>query len=421
MLKLRSVSTQLSDVPKSIVIKTAGFVIIGLTLSLGSIPGWPTTAALVAREGEPQSRSPKRVKSASRKSRIDYSRFLHDTHVTQANLKCDACHVFPTKNWKEVRQGDAAFEDVAEFPEHSACLNCHRSQFFARERPAPVICSNCHVKATPRDTTRFLFPSLGDVKNSSRPTRDFVSDFVINFPHDKHVDIVGSISRQISPFITVSWPRTKLADDQPKSCPVCHQTLQPQGESDAEYLAPAPKDIGDKFWLKKGTFKTSPNSHTACFSCHNKEAELPPLPSDCGVCHQLAKHGVDVKTDFNQKLATPMVSSNTLDLDIWSRRISSGTFRHEGGEHPNLSCLNCHNIATMNTANKKTLIVSVRSCGGAEGCHVTATSDEGGILNFEIDQKKNNSGFVCSKCHISFGTSAVPATHVQAIQSIKKP
>jgi hypothetical protein len=26
----------------------------------------------------------------------------------------------------------------------------------------------------------------------------------------------------------------------------------------------------------------------------------------------------------------------------------------------------------------------------AEGCHITATSDDGGILNFEIDQKKEN-------------------------------
>jgi len=73
---------------------------------------------------------------------IDYKSFSHSTHVTKQKLACDSCHKFPTKNWKEVRKGDAAFPDVAEFPEHSSCLN-PRQQFFARERPAPKICSNC--------------------------------------------------------------------------------------------------------------------------------------------------------------------------------------------------------------------------------------------------------------------------------------
>ena len=49
--------------------------------------------------------------------------------------------------------------------------------------------------------------------------------------------------------------------------------------------------------------------------------------------------------------------------------------------------------AKMNTVDVQTLNVPVRSCGGAEGCHVTATSDEGGILNYEIDQKKKEPEF----------------------------
>jgi len=422
-MKLRSVDSHLSDVRKSIAIKMVGLVVIGLTVSLLPTFTW-RTAAFDTREVEPQSRRPSnRAKSsASKKPRVDYSRFAHSTHVNQAQLKCDACHLFPTKNWQEVRKGDAAFQDVAEFPEHSACLNCHRAQFFARERPAPLICSNCHVKVTPRDTTRFLFPSLGDVQDSTRPSREFVSEFAINFPHDKHVEIVGSVTRKNpSSFVSVSWTSSKVPDDAPKSCPVCHQTLQPQGTSDEEYIVTPPKDLGDKFWLKKGTFKSSPRSHTVCFTCHNKEAEVPPLPSDCGVCHQLEKTVQNLKRDFDPKSAAPMVAANKIDLEIWSRRISSGTFRHEGGEHPNLSCLNCHNVATMNTTDKKSLVVAVKSCGGAEGCHITATSDDGGILNFEIDQKKENSEFMCSKCHVTFGSSPAPATHPQSIQSIKKP
>ena len=123
-----------------------------------------------------------------RESTIRGSRISLTSHSQK--LACDSCHKFPTKNWKEVRKGDAAFPDVAEFPEHSSCLNCHRQQFFARERPAPAICSNCHVNVTPRDTTRFLFPSLGDMANSSKPWRDVATEFAINFPHETHVDLV---------------------------------------------------------------------------------------------------------------------------------------------------------------------------------------------------------------------------------------
>jgi hypothetical protein len=71
----------------------------------------------------------------------------------------------------------------------------------------------------------------------------------------------------------------------------------------------------------------------------------------------------------------------------------------------------------MNTLDPKTQKVSVVSCGGAEGCHITATTDDGGALNFEIDQKKKDAAFVCTKCHISFGKEAVPENHIHAIRT----
>src|SRR5690349_24907747 len=90
----------------------------------------------------------RRAQSRQRPTPSDYSSFSHSTHVTKQKLACDSCHKVPTRNWKEIRKGDAAFPDVAEFPEHASCLNCHRQQFFARERPVPKIRSNYHVKAT---------------------------------------------------------------------------------------------------------------------------------------------------------------------------------------------------------------------------------------------------------------------------------
>ena len=183
--------------------------------------------------------------------RPDFSQFLHRTHINNAKPTCDSCHKFPTHNWKDVRPGDAAFPDVAEFPEHAACLNCHRQQFFARQRPAPAICSNCHVNATPQNTARFLFPSLGDVTNSGERKKNNVSEFKVEFPHDKHED---------------------------QECIVCHQTAQPEEGA-----------------------KLKTKSHTVCFSCHNVEAELSPAPSACHACHKLASTPVTLKTAFKSR------------------------------------------------------------------------------------------------------------------------
>ena len=77
--------------------------------------------------------------------------------------------------------------------------------------------------------------------------------------------------------------------------------------------------------------------------------------------------------------------------------------------------MGCHYVTAFDTVDPKTTKVPVRSCGGADGCHITATAVDGGILNFELDEKKKNPGFVCTKCHIAFGKEAVPADHSQAI------
>ncbi|MEP6742368.1 MAG: cytochrome c3 family protein [bacterium] len=352
--------------------------------------------------------------------RSDYSQFSHRIHVEMQKLACDSCHKVPSKNWKEVRKGEAAFLDVSDFPDHSSCLNCHRKQFFARERPAPLICANCHVNNSPRDTSRYLFPSLGDVIDATKKTREFVSEFGVAFPHDKHIDVVGlngnGADGNARALVNVSL-QEKKKDATPASCPVCHQTYQPQANSSEEYVTKPPQNPGDAFWLKKGTFKTIPNSHALCFTCHSSDSGIAPAPKDCNVCHKLLSPDVGSKVDFDPKLSSDMGITDRVILARWSKRISAGAFRHEGGEHPDLSCIGCHHAGNpaFNTLDAKTLKVPVRSCGGAEGCHVTATTDDGGILNFEIDQKKKDPAFVCTKCHISFGKESIPENHPQAI------
>jgi hypothetical protein len=251
-----------------------------------------------------------------------------------------------------------------------------------------------------------------------------MSEFAVTFPHDKHVDVVGFNHRRAKPtfngFVSIAWQEPSAAKEtEPKSCPVCHQTYQPQGNSDAEYVTKPPADLGDRFWLKKGTFKTIPNSHSACFTCHNTDAGIAPAPSDCQACHKL-RAANELKNDLDPALLQTMNISDRTVLRAWQTRRSSGTYRHEGGEHPNVGCLNCHDISTMNTVEPKTLRVPIRSCGGAEGCHITATTDDGGILNYEIDQKKSDPAFVCTKCHLSFGKEVVPETHLKVVQTFRK-
>jgi hypothetical protein len=373
--------------------------------------------ALFALQVEGQRRVRPRPRPAAR---IDYTKFSHTTHVTKQKLACASCHKFPTANWKEVRKGDAAFPDVAEFPEHSSCLDCHRQQFFARQRPAPAICSNCHVAVTPKDTLRFLFPSLGDVTDSSRPRRDLVSEFAVHFPHETHLEVVSRNTRAAGPsFVHASW-KSQQQKQPPANCGVCHQTYQPQGQSSEEYVTKPPKDLGDAFWLKKGTFKTIPNSHTGCFSCHNAESGIAPVSSDCQVCHKLPAAPVQIASDFDPRMPATMQVSDRVMLNAWRKRISAGAYRHEGGAHPDLACADCHSPARLNTVDVKTLKVPVTSCASGDGCHATATLDDGGILNYEIDQKKKNPSFVCTKCHITFGKQAVPASHVSAIPKATK-
>ncbi|HEY8188510.1 MAG TPA: hypothetical protein VIF64_20745 [Pyrinomonadaceae bacterium] len=269
------------------------------------------------------------------------------------------------------------------------------------------------MKATPRDTYRYPFPSLGDKFFSAAKAKEFASDFRVSFPHDKHLDVISkntNFRADAFRFIRTSFGFSLMADgdSDPKSCSTCHTTHQPQGTTD-EFVTKPPKDLGDSFWLKKGTFKTRPITHAACFTCHNQESELAPLPQDCNACHKLASTTGPV--DFDPQLTRKMEIADWYTLTAWRARESAGAFRHEAHD---MSCTKCHNAAAMNTVAVSSLKVPIRSCAG-EGCHVTATADEGGILNYEMDQRKADAKFVCAKCHLVFGSKPVPASHSDLI------
>lgn len=362
----------------------------------------PVNSATATPDPTPTPRRAARRTPAQRK----YSEFPHDQKAHQ--IACTSCHKFPSENWKKVRKEGEAFPDITDYPKHASCINCHRQQFFTG-RP-PVICSICHTNPGPRNSNRHPFPNPREIFDASPKGKTAQSDFVVQFPHDKHVDIVtGIVSRSNSVYVNASFNRGRREEE---SCAVCHKTMSPQGDSPDEYLLKPPEDLGDAFWLKKGTFKTSPIGHTTCFTCHSADSGMSPAPTDCATCHKL-KQPIGA-ADFDAALAVKTGATERVMLDAWRTRTSAGAFRHEFASHAELSCSTCHNVSTMVTTDQKTRKVPISSCNM---CHITATTDDGGVLNFEVDARKKNPSFTCVKCHITFGKQPIPESHLEAIKA----
>ncbi len=373
------------------------FVVAVFLLAAAAAFVMPRTAPLASASEPPE------VNSEPAPQRR-YTEFDHSTKAHQQS--CNNCHKFPSPNWKKVRSADTAFPDITDYPRHDSCINCHRQQFF-RGRP-PAICSICHTNPGPRNSARHPFPNPREIFDKSAKGRTAVSDFGVSFPHEKHIEIVSqNDSRGEAQFVRVSYAAKRQAE---ASCAVCHQTYLPQGDSDEEFILKPPANLGDAFWLKKGTFKTSPIGHTTCFTCHSVDSGIEPAPSNCAACHKLKEK--PPRSDLDPRSPAARGISDKIIMNAWRNRDSSGTFRHEFMAHNDLECATCHNVSKMDTTKAATKRVTLESCAM---CHVTSTVDEGGALNFEAEQRKKNPAFQCIKCHISFGKDAIPASHLNAL------
>lgn len=330
-------------------------------------------------------------------------------HTTKAHqMECASCHKFPSDNWKKVRPEKDAFEDITDYPKHDSCLKCHQQQFF-KGRP-PAVCSNCHVNPGPRDSTRFPFPNPRELFDKSPKSVGHTSEWIIQFPHDKHVDIVSRLTQGPTRFVNASY----TPDGGEKSCAVCHQTMSPQGKSELEYLIKPPANLGDNFWLKKGTFKSQPIGHTTCFTCHTTDMGLTVVPQTCNSCHKARPQLPPV--DFDPSLPKQMGVTDKPMVDAWATRHSAGKFQHEFVGHVDMECATCHTVAKMNTADFGSMKVPISSCAT---CHATPKTEDGGALNYEVDKRKADSKFVCTKCHITFGKQPIPQSHLDALAAAK--
>jgi LSD1 subclass zinc finger protein len=295
-------------------------------------------------------------------SAINYSQFSHAT--TKHQGACNTCHKSPTANWKKVRD----FPDVADFPGHNACMSCHRPQFFRGAKP--VICSVCHAKVSPRDDVRFAF------RNPRTP-----SQFLIEFPHDKHQDVIARLFRYFAREEQPLFVRASFvsADSTRRynNCEICHGPRS---------TAPASPPGGwpDSFVPDAATFKNAPTSHAACFTCHWKAQQ--PVNDNCGGCHKLS-------------------DKPYLRIDTASRL--SMKFRHVREQHV-AECTTCHiNItrsATLRGLKPDVPITACTECHNKDGLRLDVSK--------ELETIDKDRDFVCSYCHTSdVGRRDPPASH----------
>ena len=298
------------------------------------------------------------VPLASALGAVDYSKFSHSTPKHKS--ACNSCHKPPTKNWIKV----SAFPDVADFPDHDACVSCHRAQFFKGARPP--ICTVCHSKTSPRDDARYAF------RNPAGKLQ-----FTIEFPHDRHQDVIALRRFLIPARFSAHAPPPQNFNN----CTICHAPA-------ASVPKPPASGWVDAYVPPPATFKAVPVDHSSCFNCHWKSQE--PVAANCNGCHKLA--------------AAPYSPANV------PTRISL-KFRHEGGGEKKqhvAECTSCHiNItksATLRGLKPDVPIVSCTECHNREGLRQD--------LNNELAALDKNRAFTCVYCHTSnVGTLDAPASH----------
>jgi hypothetical protein len=310
-------------------------------------------------------------------SQIDYSRFSHSTKKHQA--ECNSCHKVPTDNWKKVRD----FPDVADYPGHSACVSCHRPQFFKGAKPP--ICSVCHSRVSPRDDVRFSF------RNPASQ-----SEFGIEFPHNKHQDVIAGVLRRLRPSKGEGQSLFKHAsfkaspDEKSKrynKCEICHGPLT------TPLVAP-PTGWVDSFVPGADFFKSVPTSHAACFNCHWSSQQ--PVNGNCAGCH-ISTGAVAVRAALQDQ--PPFAPDKK---GRWSQK-----FRHAREQHI-AECTTCHiNITKASTLRGLKPDVPITSC---TECH-----NKDGLrldVSKELEALDKNREFVCSYCHTSdVGRRDPPASH----------
>ena len=404
---------------------------------------YPRTPSVATSSFEPQQQRRRRTPAArrsgrtgaqtSRRPRIDYSRFLHDNnHVKydKANrANCSTCH----------RLDSPLQFDIKDYPDHPACVSCHRQQFFTGARP--VICTVCHKASSPRDSRRFDFP---------RPNTDVTREFPGRFPHALHQDLLAGVrlsrekaeaAHKLARASFKGGTLTAAADERAQeNCATCHASYDKTKKEEAAFFPTAgwPANM----LAGVGTFRKIPNGpegHRTCFVCHasadNGWKSPSPVANNCGGCHsKTATGGAPSSSSQSQPLSSArtagarVASASLMKVSFTSallplRRVI--TFQHDGGGQPEGGATGSHDIACtvchINITQQQTFIVKpdvpITSCaichvvGGRKsslkkGTDTTITSE----MEAWISGRK-----ACLSCHTNeIGSQPPPCSHYYA-------
>src|SRR5688572_18353703 len=370
-------------------------------LSLAAIVAAQTRRRAPARRPPAQTQAP-------RGSAAKYSTFLHSSDKHKS-LECNACHKIPT-TWTAGR----AFPDAADFPDHDACVRCHRPQFFTRQAMSgtgPAICTVCHLRAAPREDRRFAFGKPNSANQTAKPKDE--RQFRIEFPHDKHQNVIatfispprtrggfgggvaprGNLSPNPSPqaetgTTSYHWhtslrpallsakshhrltsvPQDKKPDY--NNCSLCH------GTDKLRAIAPLVPGSMDSSLLNP--FKSMPRSHDACFECHWKAQQ--PVGANCAGCHK---------------------PSETFVASLAVKRISA-KFAHEGGKGAHVDeCTTCHiNITRASTLRGLTPDVPVHACAACHRDSKRTTYPKAVTIETELEQFKKTGNCKIGRAHV---------------------
>lgn len=249
--------------------------------------------------------SPHRIFSGAQ----NYSVFSHSVRA-HADASCNSCHA----------RGDNSI--APRFAGHSACINCHLTQFVTPQSP---MCAICH----------------SDVQSSSAPIRAFPAGFIesfnMKFDHAAH----------------------NRGDGRPANgCVACHKPLR------AGVALSIPANL---------------TAHNQCYSCHTPNRSVGGQDiGSCSVCHspggyrRTSTNGVAFQANFahadhgsRQRLACADCHSIKAGMPQTKQVSSPVTAEHFSSSRA-MNCMTCHN-------DKRAF--GDRDFANCKRCHTKATFD----------------------------------------------
>ena len=343
--------------------------------------------------------------TAARAGKV-YNNFVHN--ITAHRQSCSSCHKSPTgfSSAETLTGEDYKYPDITDYPDHDACISCHRQQFFKGARPA--ICSICHTKVSPRDEARFAFPQTG------KP-----GEFATRFPHDVHQDIIAGLENPAprkggiaaAHFVNAGFSLPASIQDDKKTdfnnCTICHA---PAAARVYNIAARRPQLVAletgmvtpshrEKITAPAGYFKTLPSGHDSCFNCHYSEQQ--PTRNNCAGCHI--------------QQGSPVSESSVIQR--FSLKFNHNEPAENGGIGPHdVECANCH-VRITQSADLRTLDpdVPVLTCA-TSSCHGAKLKMEISERATALEEKQKNPQIEiksCSYCHNTFiGSYQVPKSHL---------